>query len=131
MGTSEASFADLHAFERTIPLIPHIRRKYTLLISASLTLEKSMKKTELVAHLAKETDLTKILAQQVIETIVAQTTKTLKKEGRFALAGLGTFEVIKRAKRKGRNPRTGEPVTIKARKAVKFRPSKTLKDAVK
>jgi len=54
----------------------------------------------------------------------------LKKEGRFALAGLGTFEVVKRAKRKGRNPRTGEPVTIKAHKAVRFRPSKTLKDAV-
>ena len=89
-----------------------------------------MNKTELVAQLSKETDLSKTLAKKVVEAILAQTTKALKKTGRFALIGLGTFEVVKRAKRKGRNPRTGEPVTIKARKAVKFRPSKTLKDAV-
>jgi DNA-binding protein HU-beta len=89
-----------------------------------------MTKTELVDKLAQETGLTKIQAKQVLESILAQTTKILKKEGRFALAGLGAFEVVKRAKRNGRNPRTGEPVTIKAHKAVRFRPSKTLKDAV-
>jgi len=89
-----------------------------------------MTKTELVAQLAKETGLAKAQAKQAIESVLAQTVKTLKKEGRFALAGLGIFEVVKRAKRKGRNPRTGEPVTIKAHKAVRFRPSKTLKDAV-
>jgi len=89
-----------------------------------------MTKNELVDNLAKETGLTKALAKQVIETIIVQTTKTLKKEGRFALAGLGTFEVVKRAKRTARNPRTGEPVIIKAHKAVRFRPAKALKDAV-
>ena len=90
-----------------------------------------MTKTELVAQVAKETGLNNALAKKAIESFLAQTTKTLKKTGRFALVGFGTFEVVKRAKRKGRNPRTGEPVTIKAHKAVKFRPSKTLKDAVK
>ena len=90
-----------------------------------------MNKTELVAQLAKKIDLSKTIAKQVVETILAQTTKTLKKTGRFALIGFGIFEVVKRAKRKARNPRTGEPVTIKAHKAVRFRPSKTLKDAVK
>ena len=89
-----------------------------------------MNKTELVANLAKETELSKTVAKQVVESILAQTTKTLKKTGRFVLAGLGTFEVVKRAKRTARNPRTGEPVTIKAHKAVRFKPSKTLKDAV-
>jgi DNA-binding protein HU-beta len=89
-----------------------------------------MTKIELVAQLAKETGLTKIQAQKVIESFLSQTTKVLKKEGRFALAGLGTFEVVKRAKRAARNPRTGEPVTIKAHKAVRFRPAKILKDAV-
>jgi len=89
-----------------------------------------MTKTELVDQLAKETGLTKTSAQKVLEAILAQTTKTLKKEGRFVLAGLGAFVVVKRAKRKGRNPRTGEPVTIKACKAVRFRPAKVLKDAV-
>jgi len=89
-----------------------------------------MTKTELVDQLAKEAGLAKTLAKQVVETILAQTTKTLKKEGRFALAGLGTFEVVNRAKLAGRNPRTGEPVTIKAHKAVKFKPAKALKDVI-
>jgi len=56
--------------------------------------------------------------------------KGLKKEGRFALAGLGVFEVVKRANRKGRNPRTGEEMTVKAHKAVRYRPAKALKDYV-
>ena len=89
-----------------------------------------MTKTEMVDNLAKATGLTKTVAKQVIETILTQTTKTLKKEGRFAMAGLGTFTVVKRAKRTARNPRTGEPVIIKAHKAVKFKPAKVLKDAV-
>ena len=89
-----------------------------------------MTKTELVNQLAKETGLTKTSAQKALEAILAQTTKTLKKEGRFVLAGLGAFTVVKRAKKKGRNPRTGEPVTIKPHKAVRFRPAKVLKDAV-
>jgi DNA-binding protein HU-beta len=54
----------------------------------------------------------------------------LKKVGRVDLSGLGTFEVVKRAKRTGRNPQTGESVTIKAHKAVRFRLAKALKDAV-
>ena len=89
-----------------------------------------MNKIELTDKLAKETGLTKVKAMQVIETFVAQTAKALKKDGRLAMAGLGTFEVVKRAKRKGRNPRTGEVVPIKACKAVRFKPSQILKDAV-
>ena len=89
-----------------------------------------MTKSELVDKLAQETGLTKTQAKEVIESFIAQTTKTLKKVGRVALAGLGVFTVVKRAKRTGRNPRTGEAVTIKAQKAVRFRPAKTLKDAV-
>ena len=89
-----------------------------------------MTKTELIDQLAKETGLTKASAKQAVEAITALTAKTLKKESRFTIAGLGVFEVVKRARRKGRNPRTGEPVTIKAHKAVRFRPAKALKDAV-
>jgi DNA-binding protein HU-beta len=89
-----------------------------------------MTKTEFIEKLARETGLTKVLAKRVLESFLAQTTRTLKKEGRFALPGLGVFEVVKRAKRNARNPRTGEPVTIKAHKAVRFRPAKTLKDTV-
>jgi len=89
-----------------------------------------MTKTEMVDQLAKETGLSKTQAKQAVEAIITLTAKSLKKENRFALAGLGIFEVVKRAKRKGRNPRTGEPVTIKAHKAVRFRPAKALKDIV-
>ena len=89
-----------------------------------------MTKTEFVDKLAKENGLTKVMAREVVESFLGLTIKILKKDGRIALAGLGVFEVVKRAKRKARNPRTGEPVVIKAHKAVKFRPSKTLKDAI-
>jgi len=89
-----------------------------------------MTKTELIDNLAKETGLTKTQAKEVIETLLTQTTKALKKEGRFVLAGLGTFDVVKRAKRTARNPRTGEPMIVKAHKAVRFKPAKALKEAV-
>jgi len=89
-----------------------------------------MTKAEFVDKLAQETGLTKVQAKEVLESFSAQATKTLKKEGRLALSGLGTFTVVKRAKRTGRNPRTGEAVTIKAHKAIRFRPAKTLKDFV-
>ena len=89
-----------------------------------------MTKTELVEKLAKEQGLTKVMAKEVVEAFLSLTTRTLKKDGRIALAGFGVFEVVKRAKRKARNPRTGEPLTVKAHKAVKFKPSKVLKDAI-
>jgi len=89
-----------------------------------------MTKAEFVEKLAQETGLTKTPAKEVLESFTAQTTKILKKEGRFAFSGLGVFTVVKRAKRTGRNPRTGEAVTIKAHKVVRFRPATALKDAV-
>jgi DNA-binding protein HU-beta len=89
-----------------------------------------MTKAELIAQVAEETGLTKAAAKGVIEATLGHITKVIKKEGRFALVGLGVFEVVKRKKRKGRNPRTNEPMTIKAYKTVKFRAAKALKDSV-
>ena len=89
-----------------------------------------MTKAELIAQVTTETGLTKAASQQILDTLVTVVTKMLRTEGRFALAGLGVFEVSKRAKRTGRNPRTGEPVTIKAHKAVKFKAAKALKNTV-
>ncbi|MDR2827418.1 MAG: HU family DNA-binding protein [Candidatus Adiutrix intracellularis] len=89
-----------------------------------------MTKAEFVAQVAEDAGLTKVAAQKTVETILQTITKTLKKESRFALFGLGVFEVVKRAKRAGRNPRTGETVIIKAHKAVKFKPAKALKDII-
>jgi DNA-binding protein HU-beta len=90
-----------------------------------------MTKAELIAAVAVETNLTKVVTASVVDTLLSAITKTLKKEGRFAFTGLGVFEVVKRAKRQARNPRTNEPVVVKAHKAVKFRAAKSLKDSVK
>ena len=89
-----------------------------------------MTKAELVDYVAKEAEITKAQAKAALEAILGASMRALKKEGRFPLAGLGVFEVVKRAKRKGRNPRTGEEVTIKAHKAVKFKPAVALKNYV-
>ena len=90
-----------------------------------------MTKAKFIAQLAQETGLTKAGAGQVMDAALEIITHTLKKEGRFPFSGLGIFEVVKRPKRKARNPRTGEPVVVKAHKAVKFKPAKALKDTIK
>lgn len=86
-----------------------------------------MTKSELIAHVALKTGLTKVVSKEVLDTILAQTITTLKKEGRVALFGLGIFEVVKRKKRIARNPRTNEPAVVNAHQAVKFKAAKSLK----
>ena len=65
------------------------------------------------------------------EEFVQELRLTLKKNGRLALAGFGTFSVTERKAREGRNPQTGKPIKIPATKVVKFKPGKQLKDLVK
>jgi len=89
-----------------------------------------MTKLELIGQVAKEAGISQVDSKKALESILAHITKTLKKDGRMAFFGLGVFEVVKRKKRQGRNPRTNEPVTIKAHKAVKFKSAKALKDAI-
>jgi DNA-binding protein HU-beta len=69
-------------------------------------------------------------AAEVLSTAVAAIGEHLKKGARIRVGGLGTFEVRKRPERKGRNPATGEPITIKASKKVAFRPAKDLSEAI-
>jgi len=69
-------------------------------------------------------------ANAVINTIVKTVTKELKKNQKFSLTGFGSFAVAKRGARKGRNPKTGEAIKIKASKKVAFRAAKELKEAV-
>jgi DNA-binding protein HU-beta len=85
-------------------------------------------KTELVEHIAKQSDISKAAATRALESIVDAVKKTLKKGGTVSLVGFGSFSVGKRAARTGRNPRTGAAIKIKAAKVPKFRPGKTLKD---
>ena len=89
-----------------------------------------MTKADLIAAVAKDTSLTKADSERALNAILANITNTLKKKGKLTLTGFGTFEVVKRKKRKGRNPQTGEVINIKARKVVKFKPGKGLRDKV-
>ena len=85
-----------------------------------------MTKTELISGMAKETGLTKADSERALNAFLAIAKATIKKDGRFPLAGFGTFVVVNRKARTGRNPRTGQPIQIKASKAVRFRPGKEL-----
>lgn len=85
-----------------------------------------MTKTELISGMAKETGLTKADSERALNALLAIAKATIKKDGRFPLAGFGTFVVVNRKARTGRNPRTGQPIQIKASKAVRFRPGKEL-----
>ena len=87
-----------------------------------------MNKTELVAHIADHSDISKAAATRALESIVDAVKRTLKKGGTVTLVGFGIFAVGKRATRTGRNPRTGAAIKIKAAKVPKFRPGKGLKD---
>jgi DNA-binding protein HU-beta len=70
------------------------------------------------------------VANELLSSTVAAIGEHLKKGARIRVAGLGTFEVRKRAERTGRNPATGEPITIKASKKVAFRAAKELSEAI-
>ena len=89
-----------------------------------------MNKTELVAAIADSADLTKKDAEKAVNSFTEVITKALKKGDKVQLVGFGTFEVVKRAAREGRNPQTGKAMKIKASRAPKFKAGKALKDAL-
>ena len=78
----------------------------------------------------KDAGIPKSSAGLVLAALIESITKTVKKEGKITITGFGTFTKVKRKARKGRNPRTGEPVKIKASSTVRFKAGKTLKDAI-
>lgn len=86
-----------------------------------------MNKAEIIEMVAKGNGLTKAKAKDIVETVFDSIGTSLKKEGRFAFPDLGTFTVVERAARKGRNPLTGEALKIKASKSVRFKPAPALK----
>lgn len=89
-----------------------------------------MNKTELVAAVAEEAELSKKDAEKALKAFVDVVTEELKKGDKVQLVGFGTFEVSERAAREGRNPQTGKTMKISACKAPKFKAGKALKDAV-
>ena len=89
-----------------------------------------MTKAELVDQVCKASkgaSLSKKAAGEVIDSIFSIVSGAIKKESRFSYPGFGTFTVKKRAARKGRNPRTGAEIRIKASKTVGFKPAPGLK----
>ena len=89
-----------------------------------------MNKTELVAAVAEQADISKKDAEKALKAFVDVVTEEMKKGEKVQLVGFGTFEVSERAAREGRNPQTGETMTLAACKAPKFKAGKALKDAV-
>ena len=89
-----------------------------------------MNKAELVAAVAAKTGETKKSAEETLNAFVDVVTATLKKGDKVQLVGFGTFEVRKRAARKGRNPQTNEEIKIPASKAPSFKAGKALKEVV-
>ena len=89
-----------------------------------------MNKTELIAIVAEKAELSKKDAEAVLKSFTDVVADELKKGGKIQLVGFGTFEVSERAAREGRNPQTGETMTIAASKAPKFKAGKALKDMV-
>lgn len=89
-----------------------------------------MNKTELIAAVAEKAELSKKDAEKAIKAFTDVVADELVKGEKIQLVGFGTFEVSERAAREGRNPKSGEKMTIAASKTPKFKAGKALKDQV-
>ena len=89
-----------------------------------------MNKAQLIDSIAADANLTKADAKRALDAFISNTTGALKKGDRVALVGFGSFSVSKRNARTGRNPQTGKPITIAAKKVVKFKAGSDLSGAV-
>jgi len=90
-----------------------------------------MTKADLIAKIAEKTGLSKAESERALNSCLQSIEDILVQDGKLTLTGFGTFAVEERKSRKGRNPQTGERITIPASKVVKFRPGKLLKESVK
>jgi DNA-binding protein HU-beta len=90
-----------------------------------------MTKAELVAKIASEAGITKSQAEKAVDGFVSAVFDALAAGDKITLVGFGTFSVVARSQREGRNPRTGAKIKIPASKAVKFKAGKTLSEKIK
>jgi len=90
-----------------------------------------MNKAQLINRVARDTRITKVQASRVIDSLLEHITRALKKGERASLVGFGTFTVARRRARTGRNPQTGQPIAIPARRVARFTPGKSLKIEVR
>ncbi|OQW95794.1 MAG: DNA-binding protein HU [Beggiatoa sp. IS2] len=89
-----------------------------------------MNKAELIQEVAESINIPKATAAKAVDAIIDSIKKSLAGDDSVTLIGFGTFTVRERRARTGRNPRTGDPIEIKAAKVPIFKPGKALKDAV-
>ncbi len=89
-----------------------------------------MKKAELINAISNESELSKGLSEKALDALAVVLKKQLLDGEALLIPGIGTFSVIQKAARLGRNPKTGDTVEIAAKKTVKFKATKTLADAV-
>lgn len=90
-----------------------------------------MTKADIIEKMAKDAEISKTAAGKALNSFIENITSSVKKNNKVTLVGFGTFGLSKRKARKGRNPRTGEEIKIKASKSPKFTAGKAFKDAVK
>ena len=89
-----------------------------------------MTQSQLVKYLAEQCEVSNKLAKHMIDTLAATAVKEVKKTGMFVIPGLGKLVRVDRKARMGRNPATGATISIPAKKVVKFRVAKAVKDAI-
>jgi DNA-binding protein HU-beta len=90
-----------------------------------------MTKADFIAKVAAKTNFSKAQAEKALNTVIDVVKEALKKGDKLSLVGFGTFSVVKRKARTGRNPRTGKPMKIPAKKVPKFSASPAFKKMVK
>jgi DNA-binding protein HU-beta len=90
-----------------------------------------MTKRELIEVVAKKANLTNKASRDAVQAVINSVRDALKRGEKVVITGFGTFSVRQRVQRVGRNPKTGEKITIAARKAPGFTPGKTLKKVVR
>lgn len=89
-----------------------------------------MNKNDLIAEVVEAAELSKADATKAVDSVFQSIEAALKRGDEVRLVGFGTFQVAERAASKGRNPRTGEEIDIPASRQAKFKPGKSLKDAL-
>lgn len=89
-----------------------------------------MNKAEMVNAVAQKADITKAQAAAALDQVISSIASALRGGGKVTLVGFGTFSVVSRGARTGRNPRDNKPIKIAAKKVAKFKPGKKLADEV-
>ncbi len=89
-----------------------------------------MTKAELIGKMADDAGVTKIAAEKALNGFISAVSEALSAGDKITLVGFGTFDVAERSQREGRNPRTGEVISIPASKVVRFKAGNKLKEKV-